>query len=187
MDHSTVLYLQDEAKLDTVITILKTIDNFDNIRIKQSPKMTELKSIITTPEKNTTITTRMLFDAWKMADLRSGFHDPVHHINGFIFVFNRFRNGISPEDYINKDGRISMSIHIPKDILEITDINMRFDRIFGSNKPFWQYSKLKFIDFDDCRIKNLQPFLEWCDNHNAEELLQFIDFDEKITIVHTNN
>jgi hypothetical protein len=44
--------------------------------------------------------------------------------------------------------------------------------------------ELKFIDFDDCDIRDLQPFLEWCDNHNAEELLQFIDFDEKINIVH---
>ena len=200
MDSSTILYLQDEAKLDAVITILKSIDNIDNIdniRIEQSPKMKELKSIITTPEKNTTITTRMLFDAWKMADFRAGFHDPVHHVNGFIFAFNRFRVGISHEDYINKTGRVSMFIYISKDILEsirndnkhmtqkeITDTNRRCDRIFGSTKPFWQYSKLKFIDFDDCWIHNLQPFLEWCDNHKAEELLQFIDFDEKITIVH---
>jgi hypothetical protein len=113
MDHSTVLYLQDEAKLDTIITILKTIGNIDNICIKQSLKMTELRNIIYRDLKQT-ITTRMLFDAWKMADLRKGFHDPVHHVNGYIFVFNRFRNGISPEDYINKDERISMSIHISK-------------------------------------------------------------------------
>ncbi len=193
MDFKTIQYLQDEAKLDAIITILKTIDN---INYRQSPKMNELKSIITTPEKNTTITTRMIFDAWKMADLRKGFHDPVHHVNGFIFAFGRFRDGISPEDYINKTGRVSMSIKFSKDILEsirndykyipeeIIYTNVRCDHIFMYSKPFWEYSKLKFIDFDDCDIRDLQPFLEWCDNHNAEELLQFIDFDEKINIVH---
>lgn len=183
-------YLQDEGKLDAVITILKTIKNID-MHYKQSTKIEEIKRLLdkdisentseNTSKNIFSITTRMLFDSWKLGDLRKGVHDNVNHFNGWIFVLNRFRNGISPEDYHNKDGRISMMIYISKRILEnkypnmtmieIADKSRAFDRLFSLSSKFWIYSKLKFIDFDDCRISELKPFLEWCDLHKAEEFL----------------
>ena len=183
-------YLQDEGKLDAVITILKTIKNID-MHYKQSTKIEEIKRLLDkdiseNTSENTfknifSITTRMLFDSWKLGDLRKGFHDNVNHFNGWIFVLNRFRTGISSEDYHNKDGRISMMIYISKRILEnkypnmimieIADKSRAFDRLFSLGSKFWIYSKLKFIDFDDCCISELKPFLEWCDLHNAEEIL----------------
>jgi len=180
-------YLQDEGKLDAVITILKTIKNID-MHYKQSTKIEEIKRLLDKDiseniSKNIfSITTRMLFDSWKLGDLRKGFHDNVNHFNGWIFVLNRFRNGISPEDYHNKDGRVSMMIYISKRILEnkypnmtmieIADKSRAFDRLFVLCSKFWIYSKLKFIDFDDCRISELKPFLEWCDLHSAGEILE---------------
>ena len=172
------------GKLDAIIAILESIDDRTNL---PPEKITKIKLLINQPEPKTSITPSMIFDAWKMADLRPKFHDVITHNNGWVFSLNRFRNGISPEEDILKDGRISMNIYIARYILEnkyntldhFNSINndkidmayFNFDHKFRSSGPFWKYSKLKFIDFDDCNIQDLQPFLEWCDNHKAEELL----------------
>jgi hypothetical protein len=169
-----------DGKFDAIISILETMDSIESCHLD---KINKIKTLICIPEIQTTITTKMLFDAWKMKIFVKEFHDPVHHVNGWIFIINRFRNDISQEEYRNKDGRVSINIYISKDILEginddrfrtqeqITKEYFEFDKNFGSGKPFWKYSKLKFIDFDDCYISDLQPFLEWCDNHKAIELL----------------
>ena len=167
------------GKIDAVISILETIEDKSTLLPEQ---ITKIKLLINLHDTPPNITANMLFDAWKMADLRPEFHDVLEHRNGWVFTFNRFRNGISKEEYHRKDARISMNIYIAKHILEnkydtpdeIELVYKKFDNKFISNSSFWDYSKLKYIDFDDCYIQDLEPFLKWCDYHKAEELLDLL-------------
>lgn len=109
-----------------------------------------------TPEK--------LYDAW----IQSKCCHSVTNERGWVFELGKFRD----------DKYVRMFIKFDKDTVKkdtgayITTDPQMFDSYFYRGKPFWCYSKLDFIDFDDCHIDSLSEFLNWCAFHSPIEVLE---------------
>lgn len=117
------------------------------------------------------ITPNNLYDIWKNEINIRIIRIPIKHKNGWLFQLGKFRDDNYPD---KKNGRVRMNILIdPEYNNQMADLILNLIPNFNLYKdsPFWKYSGLDYIDFDDCWIQSLQPFLTWCDHHNPDELI----------------
>ena len=123
------------------------------------------KELAERPTQN--ITPNNLYDIWKNEINIRIVRIPIKHKNGWLFQLGKFRDDNYPAE---KNGRVRMHVKIDPEYNKLNSNQIPNFNLY-SDSPFWKYSGLDYIDFDDCYIQSLQQFLNWCDHHYPDELM----------------
>ena len=197
LEHSTI----NNAKLDKVIEILESMENYHPEFVDYYKRYRIIELI---NREVSSITTNSLFLRFYLKTFHSIANSAVaatnpfgniylEHKNGWIFTLHKFLATPTNNDIFHRNGHISMSVSLSEKIL-LSRCNINIDiNIDGMEKQkqleiqsysfadkinkdgiFWKYSKLDYIDFDNCYTLELKHFLIWCDKHRSEEILDLV-------------